>query len=73
MELNRRTFIKTAGTAAAAAAMTTVAASALADAPAPAEGEGAPQGGPVAGPGMDNPQDSGIVIENWEIRPGGGH
>ena len=69
MELNRRAFIKTAGTAAAAAAMTTVAASALADAPAPAEGEGAPQGGPVAGPGMDNPQDSGIVIENWEIPP----
>ena len=69
MELNRRAFIKTAGTAAAAAAMTTVAASALADTPAPAEGEGAPQGGPVAGPGMDNPQNSGIVIENWEIPP----
>ena len=67
MELNRRNFLKTAGATVAATAVAGMAATALADQP-PA-GEGAPEGGPVAGPGMDNPQDSGIVIESWEIPP----
>lgn len=67
MELNRRNFLKTAGATVAATAVAGMASAALADQP-PA-GEGAPEGGPVAGPGMDNPQDSGIVIESWEIPP----